>query len=292
MHGAERPPAEPSWQAAANDIVDAAIVDEGVGRGTPLGSIFDLDDEDDLAEGVPVGEPPRQEPPYGAYDAPRATYVGAQPPAQPYGQQVPPPYQTPPPTSQPYARPQSPYPPQQPPYPSYGQPQPHYSPAPPPPSPYGQPGYPPPPNFQSAPPPSTSIVHVPAGDPNGLQFAASRMCPEAQRDATPALLVAGAMLAPDERALATVQGWSMGMPTVALLSTGRILVVCERRWRPIIESFPLRPTLSVYGRHVDGRASMSFQDGEHVMTLDQIPDVSLAVEMANLARTHSTHQSF
>lgn len=308
VHEAGRQHAEPAWQAGTDDIVDAAIVEEEFRRGAPLGSIFDLDEEVEVAETIHVSEPPRQEPHYAGYDTSRVAYTGTPPPATPYGQPPTPPYQPPPSASQPYGQPQgpnnppqAPYPPPQAPYPPYSQPQPQYS-QPPPPQPahYGQPGYPPPPNFQSAPPPptdryappSTSIVHVPAGDPNGLQFAVARMCPDAQRDATPSLLVAGAMLAPDERVLAAVQGWSMGMPAVALLSTGRVLVVCERRWRPIIETFPLRPTLSVYGRHVDGRASMSFQDGERVMTLDQIPDVSLAVEMANLARTHSTHQSF
>lgn len=276
-----RPP-DPTWQGAGAEIVDAAIVDDG--RGQPLGSVFDLDDDD--VETIQVSETQRRDPHYAAFEAARGGYTPPQGPS--YSQ---PPY---PPPQPPYAPPQAPYMPPQAPYPPPQQP---YSP--PPQAPYGQPGYPPPPNYQPAPPPpdpfagpSTSIVHVPAGDPNGLQFAVARMAPDAQRTATPALLVAGALLAPEERVLGAVQGWAMGMPTAALLTNARVLVVCERRWRPVIESFPLRPSLTVYGRHVDGRASMTFQDGDHMITLDQIPDVSLAVEMANTARTHSTNQAF
>jgi hypothetical protein len=136
-------------------------------------------------------------------------------------------------------------------------------------------------------------VHVPGTDPHHLGSVATRMSSEAQRYAAPALLVAGVLLGPDERVVGTVQGWSLGMPTVAILSTSRVLIVCERRWKPIIETFPLRPTLSVYGRHVDDRASMTFQDGDHLITIDQIPDVQLAVEMATATRTQTTqHQGF
>ncbi len=278
------PPVAPPWRGADGDIVDAAIVDDGTAGtsvGTPLGSIFDLDDDED--EAPHTAEAPR-EPQYATYNS---------------GAGYPPPYQQPRPSYPPpgYGAPQPNYGTPQPnygtPQPNYGAPPPTYGAPPPgygaPQPPYGQPGYPPPPAYQ---PTSSSLVHVPPGDPNGLQLAVSRMSPDAQRDATPVLLVAGALLGHDERVIGTVQGWSLGMPTVAVLSTMRVLVICERRWKPVIETFPLCPTLTVYGRHVDGRASMTFQDGEHMITLEGIPDVSLAVEMATAARTQATHQSF
>jgi hypothetical protein len=137
-------------------------------------------------------------------------------------------------------------------------------------------------------PPSMLPVHVPSSDGHGLGAAVARMSHESQQHSAPALLVAGVLLGPEERVVGTVQGWSSGMPTVAILSTSRVLVVSERRWKPIIETFPLRPALTVYGRHVDQRATMTFQDGEHVVTIDDIADVALAVEMATAARTQST----
>jgi hypothetical protein len=133
-------------------------------------------------------------------------------------------------------------------------------------------------------------VHVPSADPQGLGAAVVRMSPDAQQLAAPSLLVAGVLLGPDERVVGTVLGWMQGLPTIAILSTARVLIVAERRWKPVIETFPLRPALTVYGRHVDGRATMTFQDTDHMVTIEQIPDVSLAVEMATATRTQSTNQ--
>jgi hypothetical protein len=245
------------------------IEDDGPPRsnGTPLGSIFDiLDDEEDDDLDVTFRRPAHNEPPPRAAATP--PWSPPPPPTATPPRTDPSMYSTPPPSALDHGGGYYP-----------GAPQAGYGPEPTPTEAAESTGT----------PPSMVPVHVPGTDPHNLGNAATRMSAEAQRYAAPALLVAGVLLGPEERVVGTVQGWSLGMPTVAILSTSRVLIVCERRWKPIIETFPLRPTLSVYGRHVDDRASMTFQDGDHLITIDQIPDVQLAVEMATATRTQTTH---
>jgi hypothetical protein len=133
-------------------------------------------------------------------------------------------------------------------------------------------------------------VHV--ADPQGVSAAISRLAPSSQQNGAAGFMVAAALLGPDERVLVAVQGWSRGMPAVAMLTTMRAIIVCERQWKPVVESFPLRPSLAVFGRHLDGRASMTFQDTDRGVTLDQIADVALAVELADATRAQSTRHTF
>jgi len=141
-----------------------------------------------------------------------------------------------------------------------------------------------------APPNHSEAVHV--TDPQGISAAISRLAPSSQQNGAAGFMVAAALLGPDERVLVAVQGWAHGMPAVAVLTTMRAVVVCERQWKPVVESFPLRPSLAVFGRHLDGRASMTFQDTDRALTLDQIADVALAVELAEATRAQSTRNSF
>jgi hypothetical protein len=138
--------------------------------------------------------------------------------------------------------------------------------------------------------PSHEAVHV--ADPQGVSAAISRLTPSSQQNGAAAFMVAAALLGPDERVLVAVQGWSHGMPAVAVLTTMRAIVVFERQWKPVVESFPLRPSLAVFGRHLDGRAAMTFQDGDKALTIEQIADVGLAVELAEATRAQSTRNAF
>jgi hypothetical protein len=141
-----------------------------------------------------------------------------------------------------------------------------------------------------APPSHSEAVHV--ADPQGVTAAISRLAPSSQQNGAAGFMVAAALLGPEERVLVAVQGWSRGMPAVALLTTSRAIVVCERQWKPVVENFPLRPSLAVFGRHLDGRAAMTFQDTDRAVTLEQIADVTLAVELAEATRTQSTRHTF
>jgi hypothetical protein len=118
------------------------------------------------------------------------------------------------------------------------------------------------------------------------------MSPAAQQQGNAALLVAGSHLGADEHVTVGVQGWVGGLPAVALLTDRRILIVVERRWRPALDSYPLRPGLTIYGRHVDQTASITFQEGDRTLTIEHIGDVALAVELATTARSQTNATGF
>jgi hypothetical protein len=71
-----------------------------------------------------------------------------------------------------------------------------------------------------------------------------------------------------------------------------VLIVSERRWKPVVEVFPLQTGLTIFGRHVDNQASVTFQVADRVVTLDQVADVAVAVELATTARARSTGTGF
>lgn len=126
----------------------------------------------------------------------------------------------------------------------------------------------------------------------GLSVAVNRLSPASRESGAVAFTVAGALIEADEAVLTSVAGWSLGLPTVAVLTTSRILVVSERRYTPVVEVFALRPSLTIYGRHLDNAATITFQDNDRVLTVDQIPDIQLAVELATAARSRTTGTGF
>jgi hypothetical protein len=129
-------------------------------------------------------------------------------------------------------------------------------------------------------------------DQQGLAASISKLSPNAQHLGNVAFCVVGGIIANDEVVLTAIQGWSLGMPTVAVLTNARVLIVSERRWKPVVEVFPLRPGLTIFGRHVDHQASVTFQEADRVITLDQVADVAIAVELATTARARSTGTGF
>jgi hypothetical protein len=119
-----------------------------------------------------------------------------------------------------------------------------------------------------------------------------KLSPASQQVGHVAFCVAGGLIGGEEMVLSAIQGWSLGMPTVAVLTNSRVLIVSERRWKPVIEAFHLRPGLTIFGRHVDNQASVTFQEADRVVTLDQVGDVATAVELATNARARSTGTGF
>ena len=141
---------------------------------------------------------------------------------------------------------------------------------------------------------STQITPVPVGasDAQGLSAAIGRLSPASQNAGSVAFTVAGALVGTDELVLVAVQGWSLGMPTVAVLTSGRIIVISERKWTPLVEVFALKTGLTIFGRHVDNTASITFQESDRMVNVDQITDVNLAVELATTARSRATGTGF
>ena len=159
-------------------------------------------------------------------------------------------------------------------------------------SPPQQPQAPVPAYTPSAPPQPAAVGSSSGNDDHGLSAAVARLSPEAQQSGAVAFSVAGALVAREEAVLTALSGWSLGLPTVVVLTTSRLLVVSDRRFNPVVEVFALRPSLSIYGQHLDGSASITFQDTDRVLTVDQVPDVPVAIELANSARTRTNGIGF
>ena len=129
-------------------------------------------------------------------------------------------------------------------------------------------------------------------DSYGLSAAITRLNPTSRDAAGVAFSVAGALLQPSERVLGAVAGSSLGMPTVVVVTEHRALIISDRRYVPDVELFDLGPGLTIYGRHANGQASLTFGDGERLVTVDQITDVGVAVELAGTARTRTSGSEF
>jgi len=139
------------------------------------------------------------------------------------------------------------------------------------------------------------VAAPPAGqraDGSPLGAAVARLGPRSQATGSVAFSVIGALLAENEMPLVAVQGWTLGLPTAIVLTTSRILVVSDRHYSPLVEEFGLEPGLTIFGRHVDETASITFQEGDRLVGVDQIVDVALAVELATTARSRAAGTGF
>lgn len=134
---------------------------------------------------------------------------------------------------------------------------------------------------------------VPSGsDEHGLAPAIGRLLPASQQRGAVALTVLGALLTDNEMVTVVVVGTSLGLPTAAALTSTRLVVVSERRWKPSVEQFVLRPGLQIHGRHIDETAALTIQDGDRLLTIDQISDVAAAVELATATRARASGSGF
>lgn len=140
--------------------------------------------------------------------------------------------------------------------------------------------------------PASSAV-VPSGsDEHGLAPAIGRLTVVSQQRGAVALTVLGALLTDNEMVGVVVVGTSLGLPTAVALTTTRLLIVSERRWKPAIDQFVLRPGLQIHGRHIDDTAALTIQDGDRLVTIDQIIDVAAAVELATATRARASGSGF
>ena len=94
---------------------------------------------------------------------------------------------------------------------------------------------------------------------------------------------------------ATLAGLSVGnLLSHKPIAERRVLVVNERRWRPIVDIYDLGPDLNVRGRHDGHVAALSFSDDARLSMVDGIGEVELAVALAKATREPSStdeHQS-
>ena len=161
----------------------------------------------------------------------------------------------------------------------------------------------PPPAFASAIPagapaptaaaPASSAFGGPTqADTHGLAASVARLSLGSQQNGLVPFSIAGALLGPQEHVVAAVAGTSLGMPTVIVVTESRALIVSDRRYVPEVEIFELGAGLTIHGRHANEQASLTFTDSERLITVDQIVDVGLAVELANTARNRTVGGDF
>ncbi len=129
-------------------------------------------------------------------------------------------------------------------------------------------------------------------DPHGLGVAARRMRPASRDDVAVALSIAAAMMQPDESVIGAVGGSILGTPSAIVATATRVIVVCDRRYAPEVIVFDLAPGLTVTGRHANDVASLTIADDSRSVSVDQILDVPLAVEVVNTIRTRSSGTEF
>lgn len=151
------------------------------------------------------------------------------------------------------------------------------------------------------PPPTSPGERRPGGsgepvvpDPHDFHQAVARLDPDEIERARVPLTVCGALLERPERVRCVVTGQMLGCAAAVVLTDRRVLVVNERRWRPIVDIYDLGPDLNVRGRHDGHVAALSFSDDARLSMVDGIGEVELAVALAKATREPSStdeHQS-
>jgi hypothetical protein len=134
--------------------------------------------------------------------------------------------------------------------------------------------------------PSAAGDHVDdvVADQHGLDVAVARLAPHDRDVARVPLSVCGALLLPGEHVLGAVTGQMLGRPAAVVVTPGRVLIVNDRRWQPIVDVYPIDDRLVVRGRHDRSMAALSIGDDERLSMVDGIHDVELAIELAEAIR--------
>ena len=126
-----------------------------------------------------------------------------------------------------------------------------------------------------------------ASDPHGLGAAVARLDLAAVEHAVVPLAVCSVLLDDDEVVAAALIGDMLGQPAAMVLTGRRVLVANGRRWRPVVDSFPLAPGLGVRGRHDGGVAAVTLLDDERLVTVDGVGDVAAATRFAEMVRSRA-----
>lgn len=122
------------------------------------------------------------------------------------------------------------------------------------------------------------------GDPHGFDLAIGRLGRSDQERAHVPLSVCGALLFPGEQVLGVVVGQMLGRTAAVVATRGRVLIVNDRRWQPIVDIYPIDERLVVRGRHDRQVAALSFADDERLSMVDGITEVDLAIDLADAIR--------
>lgn len=131
---------------------------------------------------------------------------------------------------------------------------------------------------------SSAVPEDVVSDQHGLDVAVARLAPHDRDVARVPLSVCGALLLPGEHVLGAVTGQMLGRPAAVVVTPGRVLIVNDRRWQPIVDVYRIDDRLVVRGRHDRSMAALSIGDDERLSMVDGIHDVELAIELAEAIR--------
>jgi hypothetical protein len=121
-------------------------------------------------------------------------------------------------------------------------------------------------------------------DPHALAVSVNRLGGGARRAGKVALAVLSALLEEGEVVAVVVQGRFRGVPAVAALVEGKVMLVNERQWKPDVAVLPVDGNLVVQGWQDERTATLTFVTGDRHEVIERIGDRGLAIEMAQRIR--------
>jgi hypothetical protein len=127
-------------------------------------------------------------------------------------------------------------------------------------------------------------THRPTPDEHGLSVAVESLSGQDRERCDTPIAVVGALLGEQEVVLGLVAGHLLGHPAIVALTSTRVLVANARRWKPLVDQFIPDPELMVHLRHDRDIASVTFVQGQRLTGVDDITDVTAAVDLVDRIR--------
>jgi hypothetical protein len=127
-------------------------------------------------------------------------------------------------------------------------------------------------------------THRPTPDEHGLSVAVESLSSQDRERCDTPIAVVGALLGEQEVVLGLVAGHLLGHPAIIALTSTRVLVANARRWKPLVDQFIPDPELMVHLRHDRDIASVTFVQGQRLTGVDDITDVTAAVDLVDRIR--------
>ena len=126
--------------------------------------------------------------------------------------------------------------------------------------------------------------HRATPDEHGLSVAVESLSPKDRERCDTPIAVCGALLGEQEVVLGVVAGHLLGHPAIVALTNTRVLVANARRWKPLVDQFIPDAEMMVHLRHDRDVASVTFVQGQRLTGVDDITDVTAAVDLVERIR--------
>ncbi|MGI9642119.1 MAG: hypothetical protein ACR2N9_04985, partial [Acidimicrobiia bacterium] len=134
-------------------------------------------------------------------------------------------------------------------------------------------------------------THRPTPDEHGLSVSVESLSAKDRERCDTPIAVCGALLGEQEVVLGLAAGHLLGHPAVVALTNTRVLVANARRWKPLVDQFIPDAELMVHLRHDRDIASITFVQGQRLTGVDDITDVTAAVDLVERIRAAAARAS-